>query len=167
MEIVNTSNQRPPRFSGLNHLSIPVRDRQEAIRFFTDVLGADVALDNPSFTEVLLAGTIIGISEQAGGWTAPNAEFPHYAFSIEGADMQPMKERLESFGIPTHSIWTRHGVEALMYFRDPSGNLFEMYCTRGFPGAADAPRPTHWGGNYGIDLRALCYETWGPVDGRQ
>jgi catechol 2,3-dioxygenase-like lactoylglutathione lyase family enzyme len=161
LEIAPKTNQRPPRFSGFNHLSIPVRNRAEAIRWFTDVLGADVALDNPGFTEVLLAGTIIGISEQQGGWTAPDAEFPHYAFSVEGEDMQPMKERLEAFGIPTHTIWTRHGVEALMYFRDPSGNLFEMYCTKGYAGAPTAPRPSHWGGEYSIDFRALCYDTWG------
>ena len=146
--------------TGLNHLSIPVRDRAEAVRFFTEVLGAELALANPSFTEVRLAGTIIGLSEQKGGWTAPNAEFPHYAFSVEGQDMQPMKDRLESYGIPTHAIWTRHGVEALMYFRDPSGNLFELYCTEGYPEAGTAPRPASWGGDFSIDFPALSYDAW-------
>src|SRR5437588_12999176 len=101
-------------FAGLNHFSIPVRDRAEGIRFFTEVLGAEVVLDNPSFSEVKVAGTIIGLSEQKGGWTAPDAEFPHYAFSVAGEEMEPLKQRLASFGVPTHPIWTRHGVEALM-----------------------------------------------------
>jgi catechol 2,3-dioxygenase-like lactoylglutathione lyase family enzyme len=161
LEIVSTITQRPPRFSGFNHMSIPVRDRAEAVRFFTEVLGADVALENPTFTEVRLAGTIIGLSQQQGGWTAPDAEFPHYGFSIEGQDMQPMKERLEAYGIPTHAIWTRHGVEALMYFRDPSGNLFELYCTQGYPQAGSAPRPKGWGGEFKVDFRALNYDSWG------
>jgi catechol 2,3-dioxygenase-like lactoylglutathione lyase family enzyme len=161
LEIDPNTRHRPPRFASFNHLSIPVRDRAEGVRFFTEVLGADLILDSPTFNEVRLAGTVIGMSQQPGGWTAPDAEFPHYAFSIEGKDMQPMKERLESFGIPTHSIWSRHGKEALMYFRDPSGNLFELYCVEGYPEADTAPRPPGYGGEYKVDFRSLCYDRWG------
>ena len=31
------------------------------------------------------------------------------------------------------------GVEALMFFRDPSGNLIELYCEKGFKGADKLP----------------------------
>lgn len=159
--IDSTSTQRPPRFFGLNHISIPVRDREEAVRFYTEVLGADVALVNPYFTEVRLAGIILGLKETKGGWTASDAEYPHYGFSIAAADLEPMKARLEAFGVPTHAIWSRHGVEAMMYFRDPSGNLFEMYCTDGYEQASDAPRPGPYGGTYAIEFQALSYSTWG------
>jgi catechol 2,3-dioxygenase-like lactoylglutathione lyase family enzyme len=140
------------RPASLSHVSIPVRDRAEAVRWFTKALGAELHLDNPTFTEVRVAGTVFGLSEQKRGWTAPDAEFPHYAFEVEGEHLAALKARLEANGVKTHPLWTRHGVEALMYFRDPSGNLFELYCTQGFraptgyrglpAGAATSARPS-------------------------
>lgn len=155
------ATNRPPRFASLNHISIPVQNRAEAVRFYTEVLGADITLVNPTFTEVKLAGTILGLAEEKGGWTAPDAEFPHYGFTIQPEDVQPMKERLEAFGVPTHTLWSRHGVEAMMYFRDPSGNLFEMYCVSGFQDADQLARGGRWGGGFKPDLKALNYDTWG------
>jgi catechol 2,3-dioxygenase-like lactoylglutathione lyase family enzyme len=118
-------------------------------------------LDNPTFTEVRVAGAIFGLSEQKGGWTAPDAEFPHYAFEVEGKDLAALKARLEVHGVKTHPIWTRHGVEALMYFRDPSGNLFELYCTQGFEGADQLPRPPGWGGDFRPPIGELSYDWQG------
>jgi hypothetical protein len=67
-----------------------------------------------------------------------------------------MKERLESYGVPTTEPWTRDYVKALMYFRDPSGNLFEMYCAQGFKGKLR--RGARAGGDYEIDFEALNYD---------
>jgi hypothetical protein len=74
-----------PKVGALNHASIPVRNLKEAKRFYTEVLGGEIVLEsNPKFAEVRVGGAIIGLSEQAGGWTGPNAEFPHYAFTMTG-----------------------------------------------------------------------------------
>jgi catechol 2,3-dioxygenase-like lactoylglutathione lyase family enzyme len=144
--------------AALSHISIPVRDRAEATRFFVDVLGAEITLQNPAFTEVRVAATIIGLSEQKSGWTAPDAEFPHYAFEVPPLDFEPLKARLDAAGVKTHPIWTRHGVEALMYFRDPSGNLFELYCTEGFPNAQSLPHAQGWGGDFRPPVADLSYD---------
>ncbi len=146
------------RRATLSHISIPVRDRAEATRFFVNVLGAEVTLQNPTFTEVRMAGTIFGLSEQRSGWTAPDAEYPHYAFEIAPEDFEPMKARLEAHGVRTHPIWTRHGVEALMYFRDPSGNLFEFFCTEGFKDADKLPHAKGWGGDFRPPIADLSYD---------
>ncbi|NIO06486.1 MAG: hypothetical protein GTO40_00320, partial [Deltaproteobacteria bacterium] len=114
-----------PTFSGFSHMSLPVRDTKEALRFFIEVLGAELVFDREGFAEVKLGGVVIGFSPQEKGWTGRGAEYPHYGFFIEGDQFIPMKERLESYGVPTTKIWTRDGVRTLMYFRDPSGNLFE------------------------------------------
>jgi hypothetical protein len=45
-----------------------------------------------------------------------------------------------------------------MYFRDPSGNLFEMYCQNGPKEVASFPRGPNQGGNYVVDFGALNYE---------
>jgi catechol 2,3-dioxygenase-like lactoylglutathione lyase family enzyme len=160
-ETVGTE-KREPRLAGFSHASVPCRDYEQAKRFFTQVLGGEVTLDlpqhRPPFGEVRIAGLTLGFSQQPGGWTARDAEFPHYGFLIEPEDMLTMKARLEAHGVPTHPIWTRGGVEALMYFRDPSGNLFELYCPRGFPGANDLPRDPNFGGDFRIDFAALNYD---------
>ena len=74
-----------PKLGTFNHASIPVRDLKEAKRFYTEVLGGEVILDsNPGFAEVRVGGAIIGLSQQEAGWTGPDAEYPHYAFTMAG-----------------------------------------------------------------------------------
>ena len=153
-----------PKLGLLNHASIPVRNLKEAKRFYTEVLGGEVILEsNPKFAEVCVGGAVFGLSEQEGGWTAPNAEFPHYAFTMTGEDFYAFIEHLKACGVRTHHPWTRHGVEALMYFRDPSGNLLELYCERGAKDADKLPRLVKAGGNLVIDFAALNYEWKGQV----
>ena len=37
---------------------------------------------------------------------------------------------LRQSGVTTTEPWTRDGIKGLLYFRDPSGNLLEMYCPK-------------------------------------
>lgn len=134
---------REPVPAGFNHLSIPVKDVKQSLRFFMEVLGAEWVMEQEMFAEVRCGGMVIGLSKQPGGWTGPEAEFPHYGLLAEADDLWPLKERLEAHGVPTHDIWTRNGYTGLMYFRDPSGNLFELYCPR--VRNEDAPRLIHQG----------------------
>jgi catechol 2,3-dioxygenase-like lactoylglutathione lyase family enzyme len=131
--------------AGFNHLSIPVKDVDQSLRFFIDVLGATWLQQQEGFAEVRCGGMTIGLSKQPGGWTGHDAEFPHYGLLMDAEDMWPMKERIEAHGVPTHPIWTRNGYTGLMYFRDPSGNLFELYCPR--VREEDAPKMVRKGEN--------------------
>ena len=81
--------------------------------------------------------------------------------------MLALRKRMQAYDVPTHPIYTRYGVEALMYFRDPSGNLFEFYCEKGFRGADKLPVAAPVGGTFNVDFRALNYSTWklGPKVG--
>jgi len=158
LRVEAVSRKQRPEFSAFSHVSLPVRDSKEALRFFTEVLGAELVFDREGFGEVKIGGIILGLSPQKEGWTGYKAEFPHYAFFIEGDQFISMKERLESYGVPTTQIWTRDGVRTLMYFRDPSGNLFELYCPKGFKDADKVPRGAGAGGDYEIDLGALNYD---------
>lgn len=152
------ASERVSKPAGFAHASIPVRDRQEAKRFFMDVLSGELVLDNPTFVEVRVGGVVFGFSEQTGGWTPPDAEFPHYAFFVEPDDMAPLKERLEAHGVKTHPIWTRNQREALMYFRDPSGNMFELYCPEGFKDVEKLPRAVSTGGDFTPPIASLSYD---------
>jgi catechol 2,3-dioxygenase-like lactoylglutathione lyase family enzyme len=148
-----------PKLGTFNHASIPVRNLEEAKRFYTEVLGGEVTLlPAPGFAEVRLGGAIIGLSEQKSGWTGPANEYPHYAFTMAAEDFNPFVDHLKASGVKTGPVWTRHGVEALMYFRDPSGNLLEIYCERGLQDADKLPRSGKWGGKLAIDFADLNYE---------
>ena len=152
-----------PLTFGLNHIALHVRSVPEAVRFWTTVLGAKVH----SFDEtrdptagrqfaVNLGGVALAFFEQPGlaGW---ETEFPHYAFTVTTESMLAAKASLDAAGVITHAIWTRHKDEALMYFRDPSGNLFELYCPH-FDGADQLPLAMSAGGDYRPPIADLRYD---------
>ena len=72
-----------PQFAYLHHVSLPCRDLAESKRFYIEVLGGELYHDTPGFAEVMLAGLIVGMSEQAAGWTGWDAEYPHYGFNVD------------------------------------------------------------------------------------
>lgn len=143
---------------GYNHMTLPVRDMQEAKRFFVTVLGGTVAFERPAHITVIVGGAEIGLSSEASGWTAADAEYPHYTFFVQAEDLLPLRARLESYAVPTSDVWSRNGIDAAMYFRDPSGTLWELYCENGFGEAVR--RGVSAGGDYLPDVTALNYDTW-------
>jgi len=115
--------------TGINHLALHVRDVDEAMRFWTKLFGGEpyrVVAGKRTF-HVQLPGVVLAFFEYPGliGW---ELEFHHYAFTVTSEGMRGIKQVLDEAGIVTHRPWTRNSQEALMYFRDPSGNLFELYC---------------------------------------
>jgi catechol 2,3-dioxygenase-like lactoylglutathione lyase family enzyme len=155
-----TSVAKQLRFSGFSHMSLPCRDLAESKRFYMDVMGGELVHDVPGFAEVRIADVIIGISQQVEGWTPWNAEFPHYAFFIDAENFLPMVDWLRQNGVTTSEPWTRDGIKGLLYFRDPSGNLLEMYCPK-IKAAETFARGRKQGGNYEVDFAALNYKWQG------
>jgi hypothetical protein len=52
-------------------------------------------------------------------------------------------------------------VETLMFFLDPSGNVLELTCQRGYPGAKDLPLwPLAQGLGNTLDIDAISYSIW-------
>lgn len=114
---------------GLNHISVHVRDVDEATAFWMALFEAEPYRDFPGkrLFHVQISGVVLAFFEQSGV-IGSNVEFPHYAFTASPEGMRVLKKRLEDAGVKTHPLWTRNRTEALMYFKDPSGNLFELYC---------------------------------------
>jgi catechol 2,3-dioxygenase-like lactoylglutathione lyase family enzyme len=120
-----------PHFRRLNHVAINADDLQVSKKFYADVLGGRVIGESKHFVLVQIAETVIGLSDDRGKAPfghAADAEFPHIAFEADSDQFLPMKKWLEEHGVKTHEPWTRFQEEALMYFKDPAGNLIEMYC---------------------------------------
>jgi catechol 2,3-dioxygenase-like lactoylglutathione lyase family enzyme len=135
-----------PRFTAFAHASLFCKDLEQAKRFFTKVLGGQLVHDVDGFAEVRVAGVIIGLTVRPGTVTGRHAEYPHYAFFIEAEDFLPMVAWLRRNRVIASEPWTRDGVKGLLYFRDPSGNLFEVYC-RNLDAAAGFARGAKQGGS--------------------
>ena len=150
-----------PRFTAFAHASLYCRDFEQAKRFFTQVIGGELIHDvkdgATGFAEVRVAGIIIGFTDRPGSTTKHDAEYPHYAFFVEPEDFLPMVAWLRQKDVTTSEPWTRDGIKGLLYFRDPSGNLFEMYCPK-LKEAASFVRGTKQGGSYEINFGGLNYE---------
>jgi catechol 2,3-dioxygenase-like lactoylglutathione lyase family enzyme len=148
-----------PRIHSFGHLSMPVRDIEQSKRFFIEVMGGEpMATSDPeTFTEVRLAGAVIGLSTRGGVPTGRDVEYPHYAFYADAENFLQMIEWLNSHGVVTPGPWTRDGKKGLMYFRDPSGNLLEIYCSGDFAAASTFPRGIKQGGSYNTDYASLYY----------
>jgi catechol 2,3-dioxygenase-like lactoylglutathione lyase family enzyme len=150
----------PVPLAKFDHVSVPCRDLEEAMCFFVDVLGGEVRVSTPIFAEVRLGGANIGFGAQGTTFMQPSTEYPHIAFLVGPDELARMKAWLTQCEIPTSNYWTRFGGEALMFFRDPSGNVFELYCVKGFPGSEKFPRGLAAGHGTAVDIDAISYTTW-------
>lgn len=130
-----------PRTLGLNHFTLPVRDRYKAARFYAAVFGATV--DHESDPErvkkglarslqvgvVLPGGIAIDLFEQDFGQPAPQQAHPHHALDIAPAAVPAWVEHLTRWGVPFVGPMTRSGTTACeIYLRDVDGNNIELHC---------------------------------------
>ncbi|MSQ18619.1 MAG: hypothetical protein EXR39_03455 [Betaproteobacteria bacterium] len=157
-----TTNQQGSqlKLDSFAHVSFPCRDLVEGRRFYVEVLGAVVRVDTPTFLSFRIAGVDLGIGTEGLAWPERVAEYPHAAFFVDAANFQAARRWLPQCGIPISEAWTRSGVEALMFFRDPSGNLIELFCKEGVPGADRLPRSGPAGHGKTVDLGKLWYDQW-------
>lgn len=163
-EVIGMSGQEaelgPATFDSMAHVSLPCRDLDEGIAFYVDVLGAEIRVNGPIFASFRIAGVNVGIGTRNCSFVEQSAEYPHLAFYVDAEALAHTKAWLTQCGIPTSPIWTRRGVEALMFFRDPSGNVIELLCRSGFEGADKLPRGTSAGHGVAVDIDELYYATW-------
>ncbi len=152
----------PPKLAAFAHVSVPCRDLEEGKRFYRDVLGGEMVVDTPTFCSFVLGGVQIGIGTVGCAWTEAETEYPHFAFYVDAHTLVRMRAWLEKCGIPTSNLWTRAGVEALTFFRDPSGNVIELYCKQGFQGADKLPKGPPRGHGTAVDITKLLYTDWTP-----
>ena len=150
----------PPKLTAFAHVSMPCRDLEEGKRFYGQVLGGELRVDTPTFASFKLCGVDVGIGSVGCTFLEPSTEYPHFAFFCGPDELVQMKEWLARCGIPSANFWTRSGVEALMFFRDPSGNMIELYCERGFKGADRLPHGPPRGHGTAVDVDQLRYSAW-------
>jgi catechol 2,3-dioxygenase-like lactoylglutathione lyase family enzyme len=125
---------------GLGHVGIYVADMDKMTAFYTDVLGLQVTDHDDN-------GRITFLSAQ------PEVEHHEFAlvrsddqttacgqvsFHVDSlADWREIQEQIRSAGCDFERI-VNHGIAFGAYFRDPEGNIVEVY----WPTGIDYPQPT-------------------------
>lgn len=127
------------KIGGLGEIAFRVSDLDVSQAFYEDKIGLKLMrrFDDSAFFKIAdgyAAHTqILALFYRAAeaNYTAPNqahTTVDHIAFTIDVADFDSEKERLEALGIPTRT--STHGWVQWrsLYVNDPDGNLVEFVC---------------------------------------
>ena len=120
-------------FEGIHHISIAVDDLEESRDFYAGLLEL-AEIDRPPLPNpgcwYQVGATQLHLtvkSSQENGKEIPGTGAGETHFALRGTDLEAVKRRVESAGISV-----RDGINAAigmrqLFFRDPSGNLVEVF----------------------------------------
>jgi catechol-2,3-dioxygenase len=138
----NLNPDCPLHIRGLNHLTMPVKDRYRATRFYVVVLGGEIhhesapdrvqkGLSRSLQVGVRMApGLELDLFEQDYGQPGWDQSHPHLALDTSAEDLGKWAEHLRRWRVPFVGPITRAGTKgAELYFNDPDGNHLEIHCS--------------------------------------
>ena len=168
----NMNPDAPLRIRGLNHLTIPVKDRYRAARFYIVALGAEAHHESApdrvakglsrslQFGIRMAANFEIDLFEQDFGQPDWNQSHPHLALDTSAEDLEKWADHFKKWRIPFVGPVTRSGTTgAEIYFNDPDGNHLEVHCSN----VPESQRGKYHVGPYD---KSLCVhkEQWPPKE---
>ena len=166
----NLNPDCPLHIRGLNHLTMPVKDRYRAARFYVVVLGGEIhhesapdrvqkGLSRSLQVGVRMApGLELDLFEQDYGQPGWDQSHPHLALDTSAEDLEKWAEHLRRWKVPFVGPITRAGTKgAELYFNDPDGNHLEIHCS-------NVPDRSSFA--VGIYDKQLCVhkEAWPPAE---
>ena len=125
------------RTSGINHVSIHAKDLDESVRFYVELLEAEL-LDTPNFGVQV---QWLGLGDtQLHVFVREATAQSHHHFGLTVEVLEPVYRKAEALGALDHDAHANHIIElpgdvAQTYVRDPAGNLLEIDT----PGASRLP----------------------------
>lgn len=123
------------RIKRIGHVLIYVRDLEQSLAWYKDILGLEVVVADDDFNAVFLSfgesDHDIGLLPLPEGRDLDRAAFQHLAFEFEGTldDLKAFHAKLKDKGVEVTATLD-HGVSYGVYFLDPDGHKFEVFLTR-------------------------------------
>jgi catechol 2,3-dioxygenase len=119
---------------GVRHVAIRVKDIEAARRWYEDVLGMTVEDEFPGRALFVRFGpyyhhdlAIFQADEKAAAPDQNSVGLAHIALLIDSLEgVKQWYQHLKSKGVDVRG--SDHGVTRSIYFTDPDGNPFEIYC---------------------------------------
>jgi len=113
--------------SGLNHITLAVRDANESFQFYTEVLLMRPVARWPKGAYLLVGETWIALHQDENTRTGALPEYTHVAFSVSPEDFDAIQSRIRNAGA---AIWQENWTEgASLYFLDPNGHKLEIHAS--------------------------------------
>jgi len=119
----------------IGHLVINAKDLDAATKFYTEVIGFEIALERPGFGTFLTCGTnhhdlaIFQAPEGSADTADGDVGLNHMA--IEVADFDELTDyyhKLQEYFETSELRTTDHGMTKSIYIKDPEGNGIELFC---------------------------------------
>lgn len=170
--MAETATHPAGELQGVHRFTLPVRKVDKAEMFYTDVLGAEVidreavevgGKEQPALRVQLCPGIQLSLVQQDHGFIPVDGAHPHYAFTVEGAEVDTWIQHLDEWGVPNalvcrHFPRVENGTPTTieLYFFDPDGNHLELDA-RGYPMSDRV-----WMGTYNHWTQSYRYDQWPP-----
>ncbi len=123
------------KIRSLGHVVLRVTDREQAERFYGELLGLPLCarLDEPGFKMAFFTlgnhhdFAVVEVGGDGTHRSKTAVGLHHVAFNIGTTldDLREAKAKLDAAGIATHPV--DHEVTKSLYFEDPDGNGVELY----------------------------------------
>lgn len=111
--------------TGLNHLTLAVRDLDRSLDFYRSLLGFRLHASWTAGAYLSLGGLWLCLSLDPAKAEGPQPDYTHYAFSIAQRDFAAFLDRLRSGGA---TEWKQNRSEGdSIYFLDPDGHKLEAH----------------------------------------
>jgi catechol 2,3-dioxygenase-like lactoylglutathione lyase family enzyme len=113
--------------TGLNHLTLSVRDAKRAFEFYTQVLGLKPVAKWPTGAYLLAGDLWIALVQDQHVRPAKLPEYTHIAFSVSPQDFSALCARITASDA---ELWQENRTEgASLYFTDPDGHKLEIHAS--------------------------------------
>ena len=113
--------------SGINHITLSVRDTEQSFEFYTQVLGFQPVAYWPKGAYLLAGSTWIALVLDPTTRAASLPEYTHIAFSVSAVEFESMSQRILQSGA---AIWQENWTEGdSLYFVDPNGHKLEIHAS--------------------------------------
>jgi uncharacterized protein len=116
------------------HLSIPVRDLDEAVHFYRTQLDAEIGRRTDQFADALVFGAQVTLQNDPGSVTSPMPRTRHFGATLRWEEWELVASRfiggLLVVESPTISYEGEPIEQGKMMLVDPSGNLIELKAYR-------------------------------------
>jgi hypothetical protein len=116
------------------HLSLPVRDLDEAVCFYRDELGAQIGRQRAEFADALVFGAQLTLQNDRASVTDPMPRTRHFGATLPWAEWETVTARLSESAMVVEARTISYAGEPIeqgkMMIADPSGNLIEIKAYR-------------------------------------
>ena len=111
--------------TGLNHVTLAVKDVETSFRFYREVLGFKPLCKWEAGAYFLIGDFWFCLNADQS--RVPNPCYTHYAFSVSEEDFEAMGRRIQAAGAQIFKDNTSPGNS--LYFLDPDGHKLEIHAS--------------------------------------